>query len=77
MDIQNIIRKYGGASADATWANELSAMEKKKEKKPAYLDLNESESVASSIQEEAYQRIKMKYATIGSASSQELDMQNS
>lgn len=52
-------------------------MEKKKEKKPAYLDLNESESVASSIQEEAYQRIKMKYATIGSASSQEVDLQKS
>ena len=28
IDIQNIIKKYGGASADATWANELSAMEK-------------------------------------------------
>jgi len=27
MDIMAIIRKYGGASADASWANELTAIE--------------------------------------------------
>lgn len=54
----SIIKKYGGASADASWVNELSVIEKKRQAKPSYLDSNETESVASSIQEEAYQKIK-------------------
>jgi hypothetical protein len=29
IDIMAIIRKYGGASADASWANELTAIEQK------------------------------------------------
>ena len=29
MDIMQIIKKYGGAGADASWVNELSAIEKK------------------------------------------------
>ena len=57
-----IIRKYGGAGADASWVNELSTIEKKA--KPNYLESpHESESVVSSIQEEAYQKIKQKYQT--------------
>ena len=54
MDIMQIIKKYGGAGADASWVNELSAIEKKQQAKPSYLESNDSESVASSIQEEAY-----------------------
>ena len=63
MDIMQIIKKYGGAGADASWVNELSAIEKKQQAKPSYLESNESESVASSIQEEAYQKIRQKYQT--------------
>ena len=64
FDITSIIKKYGGVGADASWANELSAIEKKQQKKPSYLEANETESITSSIQEEAYQRIKQKYATV-------------
>ena len=68
MDIMAIIRKYGGASADASWANELTAIEQKQ--KPSYLESrSETESVASSIQEETYQMIKKKYAMMGVSSS--------
>ena len=55
-----IIRKYGGASADASWVNELSTIEKK-QRPTNYLESPKSDSVASSIQEEAYQKIKQKY----------------
>ena len=55
----SIIKKYGGVSTDTSWVNELSVIEKKNERKHSYLDSQrDSESVASSIQEEAYQRIK-------------------
>lgn len=54
LDIMAIIRKYGGSSADAAWVNELSVIETKNKAKPSYLESNESESVASSLQEEAY-----------------------
>ena len=56
----SIIKKYGGASTDTSWVNELNVLENKNErKKNSYLDSQrDSESVASSIQEEAYQRIK-------------------
>ena len=68
MDIMAIIRKYGGASADASWANELTAIDQKQ--KPSYLESrSETESVASSIQEETYQMIKKKYAMMGVSSS--------
>ena len=63
LDIMQIIKKYGGAGADASWVNELSAIEHKQAAKPSYLESNESESVASSIQEEAYQKIRQKYQT--------------
>lgn len=72
LDIKSIIRKYGGASADATWASELDRIEKQQKRKPNYLESNESESVNSSIQEEAYQRIKQKYAAMaGNVSNEE------
>ena len=67
----SIIKKYGGVSTDTSWVNELNVIEKKYERKHSYLDSQrDSESVASSIQEEAYQRIKQKYLMTGSMSSQ-------
>ena len=54
----SIIKKYGGSGADASWVNELGAIEKKKQIKPSYLDSHETESITSSIQEDAYQKIK-------------------
>jgi len=47
LDITSIIKKYGGAMADASWAQELAAMEQAK--KVSYLDCNDAESVNSSI----------------------------
>lgn len=63
-----IMQKYGSKHADVSWLNELADIE---QKKMSYLDSHESESVASSLQEEAYQKIKQKYANLGTSSSQE------
>ena len=52
LDIQAIIRKYGGTSAETAWADELTTIERKK--KTSYLDMPDSESITSSIQEETY-----------------------
>ena len=50
----SIIKKYGGVSTDTSWVNELNVIEKKNERKHSYLNSQrDSESVASSIQEEA------------------------
>ena len=52
----SILQKYGGANANVTWVKELGEVERKA--KSSYLDIQDSESVASSIQEEQYQKIR-------------------